>query len=163
MRRRHLHLALLVIAASSFLTEPALAERVVFRDGKTTMASKPPCISGDKILIEIEGLPTAIAYDRNLIDEARTFHANAQTPVPVLFAPCSTTGPVAHGLAAAPGSALPPQPSTTTSTPARAYSAPTSSRGTSYTASPAQCAATTKKGTRCSRRAQPGRAYCYQH
>lgn len=26
-----------------------------------------------------------------------------------------------------------------------------------------QCAATTKKGTRCSRMAQPGRAYCYQH
>lgn len=26
-----------------------------------------------------------------------------------------------------------------------------------------QCAATTKKGTRCSRMAQPGRAYCWQH
>lgn len=26
-----------------------------------------------------------------------------------------------------------------------------------------QCAATTKKGTRCSRRAQAGRAYCWQH
>ena len=154
--------ALLVVLALCQLAAPVLAERVVFRDGKSTMASKPPCISGDKILIEIEGLPTAIAYDRNLIDEARTFHANAQTPVLVLFAPCSATGAVARGLAG-PGSALPPQPSTPTSTPARAYSAPTSSRGTSYNASPAQCGATTKKGTRCSRRAQPGRAYCYQH
>lgn len=26
-----------------------------------------------------------------------------------------------------------------------------------------QCQATTKKGTQCSRRAQPGRAYCWQH
>lgn len=26
-----------------------------------------------------------------------------------------------------------------------------------------QCAATTKKGTRCSRKAQAGRAYCWQH
>lgn len=26
-----------------------------------------------------------------------------------------------------------------------------------------QCAATTRKGTRCSRMAQPGRAYCWQH
>jgi hypothetical protein len=26
-----------------------------------------------------------------------------------------------------------------------------------------QCAAITKKGTRCSRNAQPGRAYCWQH
>ncbi len=26
-----------------------------------------------------------------------------------------------------------------------------------------QCAATTKRGTRCSRMAQPGRAYCWQH
>ncbi|MFN7823558.1 MAG: DUF5763 domain-containing protein [Bacteroidota bacterium] len=26
-----------------------------------------------------------------------------------------------------------------------------------------QCQATTKKGTRCSRKAQPGRGYCFQH
>lgn len=26
-----------------------------------------------------------------------------------------------------------------------------------------QCQATTKKGTQCSRRAQPGRSYCWQH
>lgn len=162
MRPRHLRLALLVIAVSSVLAGRVQAERVVFRDGKTTMTSRPPCIAGDKVLIEIEGLPTAIAYERNLVDEARTFHANAQTPVLVLFAPCSAAGPVAQGLAG-PGAALPPPPSTTTSIPARAYSVPTSSRGTSYDTSPAQCAATTKKGTRCSRRAQPGRAYCYQH
>jgi hypothetical protein len=30
-------------------------------------------------------------------------------------------------------------------------------------ASRQQCAATTRKGTRCSRLAQPGRAYCWQH
>lgn len=71
--------------------------------------SKPPYIACDEVLIEIERLPTAIAYDRSLADEARTFHANAQTPVLVLFAPCSATGPVAQGLAC-PGSALTPSP-----------------------------------------------------
>lgn len=148
--------ALLVVLALCQLAAPVLAERVVFRDGKSTMTSKPPCIAGDKVLIEIEGLPTAIAYDRNLVDEARTFHANPQTPVLRLFASCTATGPVAAGVTG-PGPAPAPQ------APRRAYSAPSSSRGSSYQPSGGQCAATTKKGTRCSRRAQPGRAYCYQH
>lgn len=45
----------------------------------------------------------------------------------------------------------PPAPRTTQTT---ATPAPTSS---------GQCAATTKKGTRCSRRASAGSIYCYQH
>ena len=49
---------------------------------------------------------------------------------------------------------------------------PTATAGTAPTSAPAprlmnterqQCAATTKKGTRCSRMAQAGRAYCWQH
>jgi hypothetical protein len=55
--------------------------------------------------------------------------------------------------------------------PARSTTPPTSTAGT--TASPSgprliktqrqQCAATTKKGTRCSRMAEAGRLYCWQH
>ena len=156
MIRRSRNLALLLALTSSLLSHSAAAEKVVFRDGKSTTVSRPPCISGDKILLEIEGLPTPIAYDRNLVDEARTFHANTQTPVLTLFAPCTASGPVATGVT---GSSLAPAPRA----PVRAYSAPSASRGSSYDASRGQCAATTKKGTRCSRRAQPGRAYCYQH
>lgn len=151
-----------LIVAASFLAVPAPAEKVVFRDGKSTTASRPPCISGEKILIEIEGLPTPIAYDRNLIDEARTFHANPQTPLPKLFAPCTATGPVAEG-AAGSGQGLTTSPSSAPPAPVKAYSAPSSGGRSSSEAISGQCAATTKKGTRCSRRAQPGRAYCYQH
>jgi hypothetical protein len=149
-------LALLLLLSSSLLTQRALGEKVVFRDGKSTEVTKPPCISGDKVLLEIEGLPTAIAYDRNLIDEARTFHANPQTPVLRLFGPCTASGPVAVGVT---DSRQAPAPQT----PLRAYTAPPSSGGSNHESSGGRCAAITKKGTRCSRRAQPGRAYCYQH
>ena len=32
-----------------------------------------------------------------------------------------------------------------------------------FTVAAAQCAATTKKGKQCSRQAEPGSAYCWQH
>lgn len=147
------NMAFLLVVASSIIGLPAPAEKVVFRDGNSTEVSLPPCLDRGKVLLEIVGLPTPIAYDRNLIDEARTFHANPRTPLLRLFAPCPTTGPVAEGVT---GSAPAPTPPA----PVKAYSAPASSGSSS---SSGQCAATTKKGTRCSRRAQPGRAYCYQH
>jgi hypothetical protein len=53
---------------------------------------------------------------------------------------------------------------TTQNTPpvsAPAYSAPAAS--TPRAASSGQCAATTKKGTRCSRNAAAGSSYCWQH
>jgi len=155
-------LALLLVLASSLLSPPAIAERVVFRNGRSTAVSKPPCISGEKVILEIEDLPTPIAYDRNLIDEAKTFHANPQTPLAKLFGPCPVIGVVASGVTADPSAAA-PQPAA--AIPLRAYSLPSSSSsgGSTNQSTSSRCAATTKKGTQCSRRAQPGRAYCYQH
>lgn len=63
---------------------------------------------------------------------------------PTLAGAASVTAPAAGTAAIAPTRSTP-----RTATPAREVSG--------------QCAATTKKGTRCSRRAQAGRAYCWQH
>lgn len=43
------------------------------------------------------------------------------------------------------------------------YSSETQKEQAKPTQSPGQCQAITKKGTRCSRKAQQGRMYCYQH
>ena len=149
----------LAAAALLLSSQVALAEKVVFRDGNATEVSRPPCLDRGKVLLEIVGLPTPIAYDRNLIDEARTFHANPRTPLLQLFAPCTSSGPVGEGVSGRSSSPALLSPSNPPA-PARAYSAPSPSGSSS---SGGQCAAITKKGTRCSRRAQPGRAYCYQH
>lgn len=45
--------------------------------------------------------------------------------------------------------------------PAPAATAPAPARATEYRSS--RCAATTKKGTQCSRSAKPGSSYCWQH
>lgn len=58
----------------------------------------------------------------------------------------------ASGAAALPFSGL-------TSTPRSSATPETATRSTARQ----QCAATTKKGTRCSRLAQPGSSYCWQH
>lgn len=78
--------------------------------------------------------------------------ARSQIPMSVAdaaarYGPCSVCRP--PPLASAPALSLAP------STPAPRAAAPASSS--------AQCAATTKKGTRRSRRAQAGRTYCWQH
>jgi hypothetical protein len=64
--------------------------------------------------------------------------------------------------APAPAMALPAVPPVTApASAATPVTVPTTTERS--TATRQQCAATTKKGTRCSRLAQPGRAYCWQH
>ncbi len=156
---------LLALLAFCLAASPLDAEKVVFRDGKTVEVPEPPCLSGESVHLVVPGLPGPVAYNRNLVDEARTFHANPQTPVAKLFGPCNVTTGAGAGLAAA-GSSSPSAPIGSTPVPLRSYTAPRSSYSGASSSSgsvSSQCAAITKKGTRCSRRAQPGRAYCYQH
>lgn len=70
-----------------------------------------------------------------------------------VFGACAVCKPPLLPLASAAAAATPPAttPSTRSSAPP---APPTASR---------QCAATTKKGTRCSRTAKAGSAYCWQH
>lgn len=56
-----------------------------------------------------------------------------------------------------------PVPAPLTKTPAKVPGVNSTPPAGSARPVSVQCAATTKKGTRCSRNAQPGRAYCWQH
>lgn len=58
----------------------------------------------------------------------------------------------------------PPVPAATSAGTAAATASPGPALPTkSAPAAAGRCQATTKKGTQCSRRAQPGRNYCWQH
>lgn len=61
------------------------------------------------------------------------------------------------------GNAQPQNPATTTENNTPNNNKPSVKREQSAPVSSSQCQATTKKGTQCSRRAQPGRSYCWQH
>jgi hypothetical protein len=76
------------------------------------------------------------------------------------YGPCSVCKPPRPGQVseAAPQALVAPpgqKPSSSTSAPRPSTSSPSVSAG--------RCQATTKKGTQCSRKAQPGRNYCWQH
>lgn len=61
------------------------------------------------------------------------------------------------------GNAPAQNPATTTENNTPNTTKPSVKREQSAPVSSSQCQATTKKGTQCSRRAQPGRSYCWQH
>jgi micrococcal nuclease len=79
--------------------------------------------------------------------------ARSQTPIALKnvgsHAPCAICKPPVLSKAA-----------TTTDAPSQTVEAP---RAPPKPASSGQCQATTKRGTRCSRQAQSGRSYCWQH
>ena len=85
--------------------------------------------------------------------------ARSQIPLPLKeaaarYGPCSVCSPpTLSGNTATPSSDAVPATAAPRSTPAPTRPAATSGR----------CQATTKKGTQCSRSAQPGRSYCWQH
>ncbi len=56
-----------------------------------------------------------------------------------------------------------PTPEPTASPAAKTERTDTAEKGKKSQGETKQCAAITKKGTRCTRDAQPGRDYCYQH